>query len=175
MVKIIRREIPINELRALLRFDEEGNLWWKIPKMGRRKNRPAGCNGKHGYKQIMINGEIFLAHRVIFALYYGFWPNEQIDHINGNKGDNRIENLREASHSQNNHNRPNYRNNTTGFKGVHTRKDYNKFLARIRINGVAIHLGVFDTAEEASAAYRQAAIKYHKDYAAVIVPGDMGK
>lgn len=104
-------------------------------------------------------------HRVILSRKLGreLLPHEQVDHINMNGLDNRRENLRLATHSQNNHNRTQYRNNKSGYKGVNKRG--HRWYAAIKVNGKQIHLGTFDTPEQAYEAYKQAAIKYHGEFA----------
>lgn len=79
-----------------------------------------------------------------------------IDHINGNPADNRLENLRECTNSQNLHNRGNPVNNTSGYKGAHRYKDTDRYVAQITLDGQTIHLGVWDTAEDAHNAYKNA-------------------
>ena len=105
------------------------------------------------------------AHRVIWEMHNGPIPDGlQIDHIDGNSLNNKIENLRLATHSQNLHNRGAQSNNTTGFKGVHRRKS-GRYCARIMSGGAYLNLGLFDHPEDAHAAYIAAANKYHGEFA----------
>lgn len=108
--------------------------------------------------------EAVILHRKI-AERLGMDLNKQIDHINGNKLDNRRCNLREATHQQNNFNKPRLKRNTPGFKGVSYRKDIDKYRAYISVNYKQISLGCFDTPEEAHQAYCNAAKKYHGEFA----------
>ena len=85
-----------------------------------------------------------------------------VDHINGDSGDNRLSNLRLATTTQQNQNRGHFRNNTSGYKGV--RQSGVKFTAVVTANKVRHYLGTFDTAEEASAAYQEAAEKLHGEF-----------
>ncbi|WP_143004434.1 HNH endonuclease [Halomonas shengliensis] len=103
------------------------------------------------------NKEFF--HRVVA----GAGPSEQVDHINGDKLDNRRENLRICSHADNMKNRKTHRNNGSGFKGVYP--DRNKWRAKITVNGKVHRLGTFETPAEAHGAYCRAAKEFHKDYA----------
>lgn len=98
-----------------------------------------------------------MAHRVAWLLHFGFWPDQELDHINGIKDDNRISNLREVTHAENMQNRTKaMRSSSTGVLGVKPFR--NGYIARIQRFGKRQHLGVFKTIEEASSAYRAAAI-----------------
>lgn len=118
-----------------------------------------------GYRQGGIFGEMYSAHRVIWAMIYGAWPAEFVDHINGNRADNRICNLRKASHIENLWNQRKQRNNTSGYKGVsfHIRKG--KWVAQIQTRSGQKYLGLFDTPGAAHDAYGSAAKRYHGQFA----------
>ena len=102
------------------------------------------------YRRIQLDGRKYKAHRLAWLYLFGEWPKGQIDHINRNSLDNRIANLRDVSQSENQHNRPEQANNTSGVKGVHWHKQKMRWQAAIRINGKLIHLGLFGTKEEAA-------------------------
>jgi hypothetical protein len=106
-----------------------------------------------------------LAHRVAWAIYYGKWPEKQIDHINHIKSDNRINNLRQADHSQNGCNRGLQSNNRSGVSGVHWSSQKEKWFAKIKLNGKSKHLGVFSDIEDAANAVKKARIEMHGDFA----------
>lgn len=107
----------------------------------------------HGYLSIYIDGRNYKAHRLAWLYVYGIWPMYEIDHINGERADNRIENLREATRSQNMQNlKGAYKCNKTNLLGVYELPS-GKYGSRIAINGHQIYLGSFDTAEEAHIAY----------------------
>ena len=127
-------------------------------------SKPAGTLNTKGYLRIGINGKIYYAHRFVFLMHHGYLP-EQIDHIDGNRANNAIENLRPATNSQNQQNRAKQKTNTSGYKGVHWRKDAGKWQAQIAINGKRKHLGYFDTAEQAHEAYCKTAIELHGEFA----------
>lgn len=152
-------------LRELFEY-KDGNLYWKFKTHKSGVNRIgtiAGCITVEGYRLIKVNRIIWLAHRLIFMYHNGFFP-ETIDHINKNKSDNRIENLREATYSQNNANRSIHKNNNSGLKGVFKRKDRNLWMAKVNLNGKRVYIKSFRTKEEAYEAYKKAAIIHHKDF-----------
>lgn len=120
---------------------------------------------KDGYRKGKVDGASYFAHRVAFAIFHGYWPSETIDHINGEKSDNRIANLREASRSQNQQNRPKQKNNTSGFKGVTRHRS--GWMAKIKLNGKTHYVGLYSTPELASVAYDVAAKTMHGDFARI--------
>lgn len=105
-------------------------------------------------------------HQLVFILHHGYMP-KNIDHINRVRHDNRIENIREVTRSQNQQNRPKQANNTSGFKGVSFLSKRGKYLAKINMNYKPHHLGVYDTPEEAHEAYCIAAKRLHGEFACV--------
>lgn len=114
-----------------------------------------------GYLRVFVLGNYYKAHRLAWFYKYAQWPSKQIDHINGVKTDNRLENLRDVSQTVNMYNKTQaYKNNGTGVLGV--TKSGDKFVSRVRHAGRLIHVGTFDTAEEAHNHYitkRQEIIK----------------
>jgi hypothetical protein len=153
-------------LSSLFRYDD-GALFWKeradispphqcLAWNRRNAGKAAGYVDAQGYITIRVNGVSMKAHRVIWALFNGADPVDQIDHINGTKTDNRISNLRQATHQQNQWNTKG-RTKSGLPKGVHLRCDGKKFCAYIKRDGKVKNLGSFDTAEEASEAYASAA------------------
>ena len=113
----------------------------------------AGYPQNQGYLRFRLDGRTYLSHRLAWLFEYGRWPDFNIDHINGVVIDNRIVNLREATHSQNAQNEHAGRKNKTGFRGVQWSKHAKKWLAKIIIDGKCLHIGYFKTAEEAGNAY----------------------
>jgi len=111
------------------------------------------CNG---YKTGHVLKNACTAHRVIWALVKNQWPAGEIDHINGNRSDNRIENLRCVSFGENQRNRSIFKNNTSGLCGVHWDKSRNKWKAVIHIGGKPKNLGRFDLFDEAVLARKRA-------------------
>jgi hypothetical protein len=146
-------------------FEVNENTGQLINKINRRKARSgeiAGTPRPDGYLQVCVNRTILLVHRVIFALENGYWSDLEIDHINGNKKDNRPSNLREATKSQNGANKRLCRN---GLKGASWCKRAKKWRATLRKDGKQLHIGLFNTAHEAHEAYVSAAARYHGQYA----------
>ncbi len=157
------------DIHKLLRYDPEtGVFTWlvdrgRLAKAGTRAGWPTG----DGYLRIKIEGRNLLAHRVAWFYVHGEWPAKGIDHINGHGADNRIANLRPADQSQNNANRKQQRNNTSGIKGVFWDKNTKKWCAKIRVGGSLKNLGRFTEKEAAAAAYRVAAERLFGEFARV--------
>ena len=126
----------------------------------------AGSARKDGYSYVTIFGEKYGIHQVVYAMTHGRWANE-IDHIDGNPSNNKPENLRECTRSQNNINRSVQVNNTSGRRGVYLSKRLNLWHARIKINGRYISLKYHKTIEAAHDAYEAAAKIYHGEFVRV--------
>ncbi len=112
--------ITQDELKQLLSYDSVSGLFtWIKPQKGIKVGAIAGNLSSSGYARIRINGKSYQTHRLVYLYVYGFIPTQDVDHINGNRSDNRACNLRLATRSENNQNRnmPN-RNNKVGHKGI---------------------------------------------------------
>lgn len=157
----------ISRLRELLEYDAlTGSLRWRINRRGTaRAGTIAGRTVHTGYREISISRQAHLAHRVAWAMFHGAWPSLDIDHINLDRQDNRIANLRQATDSQNKANARRQANSTSGFKGVTWHKRLSKWQAAITIGRKTKYLGVFETAEEAHATYQQAAKENFGEFA----------
>jgi len=114
------------------------------------------CKDRNGYIVVGIDGKLYREHRLIWLHHYGKFPESDLDHINCIKDDNRIENLREATKSQNKQNSLIYKNNKCGVKGVWLHKQTKKWCASISVNGKNKHIGSYKSLEEAEAAYKAA-------------------
>lgn len=148
-----------------------GILTWKSrPEIGRLDKtwntryagKTAGCLHKDGYITVSINSKTYKVHRVIWAMTYGYWPINDIDHKDGNPSNDRIGNLREATTLENGQNRKINSNNKSGYRGVHWNKPSNKWMAMIKVKGKCIHLGYFDDIQEASQSYLTAKSELHQ-------------
>ena len=144
----------IEQLREHLRYEPEtGELWWKVRGSKRSQDRPAGSDNGAGYRVVMVCGHKLRAHRIVWALHHGSWPAGDIDHIDGNRSNNRITNLRDVSHQYNRQNQRQERASKTGARGARQFKGRGRFAAQISVNGRTRYLGTYDTAEQASAVY----------------------
>jgi hypothetical protein len=143
--------------RPLTDFSERGHwkTWTK-----RFADTVAGTIGANGYRAISISGKRYYAHRIAWAIHHGAWPSEQIDHINQQRDDNRMSNLREATNQQNMKNATRLRSNTSGATGVHWDNRRSKWLAQIKHEGRGRFLGYFANFDEAVAARRAAEVKF---------------
>ncbi|WP_314721489.1 HNH endonuclease signature motif containing protein [Rahnella variigena] len=120
--------------------------------------KPAGCMGNNGYVGVGLNRKKFQVHRLIWLMFYGYMP-ECIDHINGIRHDQRIANLRNVSITENNRNRAGVKGRESESTGVYWCSDHQKYRARLRVSGKDIHIGYFDSKEDARTARKQVEIK----------------
>ncbi len=158
----------VEVVRSLLDYDSvTGIFTWRTDRglgLWVKAGDVAGRIMRNGYRQITVDGQQCLAHRLAWLHFHGQEPGEQIDHINGDKADNRIDNLREATFADNMRNFPMTKRNTTGFKGVCFHKRDKRWQASIGFNGQVKHIGSFDSPEEASLAYQKAAREHFGEF-----------
>lgn len=158
-------ELTVERLKEVLKYEAAtGLFWWIERKQGRTTNKPAGCVNKiHGYALIGIDGKLYKAHRLAWFYINGKWPDHMIDHINGIKHDNRIENLRDVTRDINgqNQHKATKQNKSTGLLGVYYDAQRKKYSAQITVNGSTKHLGRFNTPQEAHQVYLEAKRQYH--------------
>jgi len=146
-----------NQVKSLFDY-KDGHLYWK------KNGKKAGYLRPTGYHSVEVNGKGLMLHRLIWIYHFGK-PNAFIDHIDGNKSNNKIENLRLATKNQNSYNKKIHPNNKLGIKGLRLRKDNNKYEARICVDGKRLVLGGFDDLELAELVIFEARDKYHGVYA----------
>lgn len=128
---------------------ETGIFRWKISIGAVKKGDIAGYKRLDGYCAIKIERKTYKAHRLAWLYVYGYFPENEIDHINRIKNDNRICNLREVSHQCNMRNSKKPKNNTSGVKGISWYKKIQKWEARIKINRKTKHLGKYKDFDDA--------------------------
>jgi len=165
---VTTKELPsVDYLRKRLSYcSETGRMFWRdCADMSNRWR--AQFAGKEaftavcgGYRTGSIDDAKFKAHRIAWAIHYGEWPSGQIDHKNGVRADNQIENLRVATQQENMRNRAMNRNNTSGTCGVTWCKRQKKWKVQIKVDGRMIHLGLFDSLDDAAAARAEASARY---------------
>jgi len=163
--------ISVEDLRAMVRLDAEtGRLFWLrrdrrfFPDDRSCKSWNAQNPGReafaarsgNGYRHGCLLGEKMTAHVIAFALHYGNWPIHTVDHINGDRSDNRPDNLRDVTHLTNMRNQPLSKASTTGCTGVHFSAQRKKYEAHITVDSKTKHLGRFLTFDEAAAARKAA-------------------
>ena len=153
-------------LLALFNYnDKTGEFTRKITTGTKAKiGSVAGIINDAGYVEIIVNSYKYKAHRLAWLYYYGVFPSSQIDHIDNNRANNSINNLREATNTQNAYNKSISKLNSTGFKGVSLDKRSGRYRAYITIDKKQKSLGYYATAEEAGAAYVTAAKNLHKEF-----------
>ncbi len=148
----------------LIKF-EDGKPYWKKPRKGASQGRPCGSLDNVGYRRICVGGQMLLAHRVNWFICNKEIPEDYIDHIDGRKDNNRIENLRRCSIGENQRNMKKPITNSTGFKGVYRNTGRGRpFCAQVKFNNKKYYLGRFDTAEEAKKAYDKKAKELHNEF-----------
>ena len=169
----ISKEVEEKVIQEISYNPLTGEFTWKKPGRGRRRNGRAGSPHSAGYIMISIRVDgvpyNILAHRLAWFMSYGVWPESFIDHMNGEKDDNRIVNLREATSVQNGVNRGKYLTNTqtdrrTITHGVYVGVDQMKS-GRWRAICARKYLGMYDTPEEAALAYNKEAKRRFGDFA----------
>lgn len=160
----MKNKLTQSRLKEVLKYEPiTGEFTWNVSKSWYAKaGEPVGTtpNGV-GYLRIGIDGVRHSAHRLAWLYMNGELPEEDIDHINRIRTDNRISNLRSATRSQNLENKLKGSLNSSGYKGVYWHKKAGKWLAQIRANGVHKYLGLFERLEDAATAYGKAASIYH--------------
>lgn len=158
--------VDVAELRRVLRYDQETGVfqWLVRPARKIQVGDIAGCVDRgRGRRQIRIAGRNYYAHQLAWVFVHGVWPNGDVDHINGDPGDNRIANLRVVTHAINMQNRRHAAlTNQTGLLGVSVCPSTGRFRARLAVGRKTHWLGRHDVAELAHAAYLAAKRRLHE-------------
>ena len=143
----------------------DGVLRWRADTAPRSwRGDIAGNLNNTGYVVVGTQGKKYLAHRLIFLMHHGYMPDE-VDHINGDRSDNRIENLRAVTRKQNQYNAGTRADNTSGVKGVFWYKQTQKWAAQCKFDGVLYPLGYFDKLSDAASAVRAFRQSNHGEFA----------
>ena len=152
----------IDFVKSRLRYDKDSGVFtWTESRGSVKAGDLAKSVNSLGYARVKVGGVHHLAHRLAWAFVHGSFPESEIDHVNGIKTDNRIENLRLATRSENQRNKGKLSNNKSGFKGVNWNPSTKKWAARCMVNGKRTHIGYFDDVALAASAYQQVAASMH--------------
>lgn len=150
------QQISLERVKELFYYDDDGNLYRKVAVGNSKKDSKAGWTSGRGYLSVSIDGKTYRTHRVLYSLYHNMEipTNLQIDHIDGNKTNNRKDNLRLVTNQENQFSKPK-------VKGFTYKKHAKKFEAKLKLNGKDVYLGLYDTELDARAAYLRAKEKHH--------------
>lgn len=163
----MKQQLTQERLKQLLHYcPESGTLTRKTTTSSRSQagQRTGNIGQQRGYRLLSVDNKQYQAHRLIYLLQTGTWP-KTIDHINGDKADNRWSNLRSVTQQQNVHNQKIRTNNSSGYKGVSFDKRAKKFEACIKLNYKKIFLGYFEDPKLAHEAYCKAAQEHFGEFA----------
>ena len=154
--------ITSEELKEVLDYDTSTGLFrWKLSRGSVSSGSVAGCKGNDGYIKIRFKRKLHLAHRLAWLCVHGAHPSGEIDHINKDTSDNRIQNLRDVLKSENQQNRVTAKTKSRGGKGVFWYERQKRWVAKIRVGGSQRYLGAFTSEEDALLAYASAAKQFH--------------
>lgn len=156
-------ELTAERLRELLHYNPEtGVFTWRVSNSNRAPaGSVAGTAHGAGYRELSLDGGRYLEHRLAWFYVHGVWPTAGIDHRDGDRVNNRLLNLREATKAENQQNRAAQANNKSGFVGVSWYKRGHAWVAQIGVGGRQRRIGLFDTPEAAHAAYLAAKKQLH--------------
>lgn len=160
-------DLTQDRLCFLLSYNENTGDFTNLTYRGARAvvGGEAGVLRKDGYKAVTVDGVHYLAHRLAWLYVHGRWPAEMVDHVNGDRGDNRLSNLREAKVWQNSANSSSRSTSGTGIKGVSYVARKKKYTARVMVQSHLYNLGYFSTKEEAAEAIAEAHRQHQGEFA----------
>lgn len=161
-----KNDLTAEQVRAVLHYSPEtGVLTWRVDTGTAKALDTAGVVGDHGYVLVGLRRRVYRAHRLAWLWVHGRWPTGSLDHVDGDRQNNRLSNLREATHTQNLQNSKRAREMASGLKGAYPTANGQTWTSRIRHNGRSVYLGCFSTPEAAHAAYRAAAERLFGEFA----------
>lgn len=158
----LNQDTNASRVRELFAYDGRTGILTRRVRVSSAKAGAIAGNSNGKYLQLTVDGVSYLAHRIIWLHVHGRWPDRFIDHINGDGMDNRLENLRLATMSENLQNVGIRKSNTSGFPGVSWDKARGRWKAQITLNCRNFVIGRFDHAEAAHQAYLGAKARLHK-------------
>lgn len=159
----MRVDINLSRVNELFKY-HNGQLFWRVSGRGKKAGNLAGYLTNFGYVGIKYDGRQRLAHRIIYCMFHGYVP-RNIDHIDGNTKNNKIENLRECTQSQNCYNRKITKNNNSGVKGVSWDKESEKWRVTVSVYGKSKYFGLYDDLELAELVADEVRVLYHGEFA----------
>ena len=155
------KKLTRSQLIKVLSYDPKSGLFtWRMSGSGRKLGQPAGCVTSLGYRRIHVFGRSYWAHHLAWLYSKGSLPGEEVDHINGVKTDDRIENLRPCTRAQNARNRKRAKNNRSGATGVYFHPRRRRWIAQIYLNRKSIIVGRCHSFDDAVVARRKAEAHY---------------
>lgn len=160
------KNLPVAAIRYLFNYDPETGV------VTRKATGSTGTKNSSGRLLFDVDGKQYLNHRIAFALFYGRWPKVYLDHKNGDFSDNRIGNLREATHEENARNGSRWKSNTSGHLGVCWHAQRQRWTAQIHTRGKNHYLGLFEDIEEAVAARKAAEAKLFGSFSSYASRGE---
>lgn len=156
-------DLTLDRVRELFMY-RDGKLYWRVSHRRVTAGEEAGCITHSGYRRVRLEGKSYYAHRIVYALHHGAVPTH-IDHIDGNRSNNQIENLRAANASENRYNSKRPHHDSTGVKGVFLNRATGNWRVCITINKVRKCFGTYNNLELAELVATEARNKFHGEFA----------
>jgi hypothetical protein len=163
-VQMAKRDLITQEfVKECFNYSPETGVLTRAKRTSNRVNvgDVSGYKNHHGYLMVQVGGVLCSVHRVAWMYVNGVWPSGHLDHINRDRTDNKISNLRDVTPAENQHNSRIPKNNTSGHIGVNWNCEINKWVAKICLNCKQTYLGCFEKLEDAVLAYKTASLKMH--------------